>query len=174
MDAAIETPAQAVDQPLHVEPVHLRAEAGEDHFGFGRGVMVAAGEPEDVRRCGDENAAAIGENAGRPRKMIGEDLCLVVMPVAAAVGQELDAAQVPLAQVGIAAHLDDEEPAILVEAYAHRALDQRLRRHQLDVQPRVYLEAPQRLGRRQPRHPRQLNRLRLGCGAEGNGNEDHR
>jgi hypothetical protein len=131
VDAVIQAPADAVEQPLHVLP----AEAGEDGLAHvGLAVAVGVLEVEDVGGGPDEHAAVVAEDGRGPGELVGVDGALVEPPVAVGVFEQADGAEVLGGLFGVVDHLDDEHPAVLVEVDRDGAVDERLGRDLFDVE----------------------------------------
>ncbi len=164
VDPVVGSPLEVVHHGLDV----VLAEPGEDP-GVDVGLAVAVGvlEVPDVGRGRDEDAPLPGDDAGRPGELLGEDHPLVEDAVAVAVGQEADAAHgriaevlgerpvVLLVDVRVVAHLDDEEPAVLVVGRGHRVHDQGFGGQQVEPEPVPDAERRERLGRLLRREPRE-------------------
>src|SRR5262249_14881826 len=88
----------------------------------------------------------------------------LVPPVAVAVFEHLDGPSGLAAAVealGIVAHLADPEPAVAAEINRDRAVHERLRGHELDLQTGLRAERPERLGGRTGRRHRVVAGTRL-------------
>ena len=124
----VESPTEAVEQALDV----AGAEAGKDEFllvrilGIDAAVAVGVFEIENVRRVGDEQPAVERKEGRRPEQAVDEDGALIELAVAVEVVEHADARVLAVAVLAIAAHLADEEPAVLVELHRDGAIHQRL------------------------------------------------
>ena len=112
---------------------------GHDRTGLGLAVAIEVAAEEEIRRFGDQRAAFDRHHATRHDQVIGESGGAIHAPVAIDVGQQRHPPDrfflrraVDVAHV--AAHLDDEHPALVVEADRHGRLDHRFGGDELDAE----------------------------------------
>ena len=117
-----------------------RAEIGRDqdllirHAG-----ALGVATKEKVRRLGDEGAAFDGHHTAGHHEVVEKGRGLVHAAVTIGIGEQRDAASRVLLRgafevAHVAAHLDDEQPALVVEADGHRRLDHRFAGNELDAE----------------------------------------
>ena len=146
VDPVVDAVQESVDPELGIVAV----ESGEDHPPFvGPQVAVRVGKIKDVRSGGHQDTLLPRHQSGRKGQLLGEDAAAVELS-AAGVLQDHDPA-LGFRLHGIVAHLQDEEASAAVEGGGHRIRDQRLGRHQLDLEPRRQSEGFQRFPRRKRR-----------------------
>ena len=90
----------------------------------GHAVAVGILGVDNVRSDGDEHAAVVGNNSGRPRKPAEKDRPRVEPAVAIAVFETADVARGRFFRKRITPHLDDIKPPIGVVTDADRVGDQ--------------------------------------------------
>ena len=164
VDAIVEAPVQRVDERLHVEPRRAAAETGEDYLALVRlAVAIRILQPEDVGRRADEDAAAVADDRGGPRQVVGKDGGLVELAVAVRVFEQPDAPRVRrlVAPLGVVNHLDHEEPAVLVEGHRDRAVDERFAGDEFEAKTLLHLEGRRRVRRLDCREARHILRRHL-------------
>ena len=155
VDAIVESPAKAVHERLHVEPVDRVADAGKDNPPLvGLSVAVGVLQIKNVRRHADEHAAVVAGDRRWPGEVAGINRRAVKVAVAVGVLEQAHLAKLVIAMLRVADHLDDKQPAVLIERHRHRIGDQRLGSSQF--QPKTGLERKSakrsgRLGRFQAR-----------------------
>ena len=101
-----------------------------------------------MRGGGHDHAALPRHQTVGEQQLVGEDGTVFIEAVAVAVLQDADAALRRLARrraVGVVAHLDDPEPAVLVERHRHGTLEVGLGGDEFHAQPRGDAEGPQGL-----------------------------
>ena len=151
------------DVDFSVEPEHRAAHAQlrglarietreHDAALIGNAVAIVILEINNIRRARDEDSAAPNRDAVGITQSGRELRALVEAPVAIGVLQQRDAPQarrgLAVDRIGIAAPLDDVEPAALVERHRHRRDDERLGGDELDARAGFDLETRERLFRR--------------------------
>jgi hypothetical protein len=117
-----------------------RAEVGGDQdllVGDASALRVAT--EEKVRRFGHEGAAFDRHHAARHHQVVEEGRGLVHAAVAVRIGEERDASERFFFRgafhvAHVAAHLDDEESALVIEADGDRGFDHRFAGDQLDAE----------------------------------------
>ena len=148
VDAIVQSPAEAVHQRLHVQLGRLVAEAGEHHPPLvGSGVAVGVLQVKDVRCHADEHPAVEAGDRRWPGQVTSIDGRAIETPIAVGVLEQPHLAKPILPVLRVADHLDDEQPAVLVERHRHGIGHQRLGGGQLDAKPGLEREGAQRLGR---------------------------
>ena len=144
VDAVVHRPGRRVGHVLG-----LAAEGavvgGDQDFLVSDAVALRVATKEKVRRFGDEGAAFDGHHAARHHEVVEESGGLVHAAVAVGVGEQGDAAGGILLRgafevAHVAAHLDDEHPALVIEADGHRGLDHRFARDEFDAEAGRELE----------------------------------
>ena len=135
VDAVVMPPAEAVHQRLHVESVDPIADAGEDDSPL-VGFLVAIGvfQKENVRRRADEHATVVTNDRRWPSKVTSIDRRAVVTAVAVLVLEQPHLTKPIVTVLRVADHLDDEQPAVLVERHRYWVGDERLGGSQLDAE----------------------------------------
>src|SRR5262249_27139921 len=117
VEPAIGAPGQRVGQFVRVGA----SEAGNDDFGFARGLAVGTDlVEEDVGRVGDPDAAVADGNARGNVEALGEHGDLVDLAVAVGVFEDLDAiAAGPGGATRVFEALGDPDAAALVEGHRY-------------------------------------------------------
>ena len=169
-DPVVHRPGRRVGHVLGLAPAG--AVVGRDdraHIRDARPLGVLA--EEEVRRLADEGAAVDGQHRARHHEALDEGRGLVHAARPLGILQQRDASvglllAGPIDVVHVTAHLDDEHPALVVEADRDGRLDHRLRGDELDAEALLELERLQLLlgGERRGRRQLELQRHLLRAG----------
>ena len=122
VDAVIQSPTKAVDEPLHVRAFEPR----KDGLPL-VGLQVAVGVLNviHIRSGSDEDATVVAENGRRPGELLGAKGAFVEATVVVCVYQQSKATQDRLVQFGVITHFDDVQPPVLIKRHGHRVGHQR-------------------------------------------------
>ena len=129
MDPAVDIERERIEQPLNIP----RPEPGEDLLAFvGDAITVGVFQPDDVGGIADKQAAVPYDERRRPGEAIGIDRRSVIGAIGIVVVEEADPPQALPLILAVAAHLRDEQPAILVPGDCYGAREHRLGDGEID------------------------------------------
>ena len=142
MNPVVEAPGEAVEQRLDVQFVHvvrrvIAGDTGEDRLAHvANAVTVRVLAVKNVGRRADEDAAVPTNHRCRPRQVIDVNRAFVEAAVAVSVLEEANPAKMGclVPPLRIIAHLDDEQPAVLVERHGDGIHDQRFGSDKIDAE----------------------------------------
>ena len=124
VNAVVESPVEAVDQPLHVRA----AEPGEHGFAdIGLAVAIGILEIVNIGSRADEDAAVVAAKRRGPGELFGEQAGAVVLAVGVGVFEPADRAEMLGPLFGVIDHFGDVQPAVFIPRDGDGAVDERFR-----------------------------------------------